>query len=170
MTSDDCDVLTSLTTPILWLKHLGFLQELEDRLLAIVLIIMIASHHLPPTNQTILPHKGDLRNATINVSIMGSEAEQKTAMAGLKSATGYLQAKVANRLQTRFTPVLAFKLDDSVKKSVAISRLIDEALADEQAPALQDEDEREAGDDDDAPEDKEDGDETGHTKGGPEHR
>lgn len=111
---------------------------------------------------------GDLRNATINVSIMGSEAEQKTAMAGLKSATGYLQAKVANRLQTRFTPVLAFKLDDSVKKSVAISRLIDEALADEQAPALQDEEEREAGDDDDAPEDKEDGDETDHTKGGPE--
>lgn len=72
---------------------------------------------------------GDLRNATVFVSTMGTEAEQKLAMRGLEHAAGFLQAKVAARLQTRFTPALAFKRDDSVKKSIAISRLIDEALA-----------------------------------------
>src|SRR5262249_34696422 len=72
---------------------------------------------------------GDLRNATVHVSVMGSEADQRRAMNGLKSAAGFLQAKVAARLQTRFTPVLAFKLDESVKKSIEISRLIDDALA-----------------------------------------
>ena len=72
---------------------------------------------------------GDRRNATVYVSIMGTPAEQKTAMQGLKSAAGFLQSRVANRLQTRFTPVLGFKLDDSVRKSVAMSRLIDETLA-----------------------------------------
>src|SRR5262245_43372479 len=72
---------------------------------------------------------GDLRNATIHVSVMGTESEQELALRGLKHAAGYLQSKVAARLQTRFTPTLSFKRDDSVKKSIAISRLIDEALA-----------------------------------------
>lgn len=38
---------------------------------------------------------GDLRSAAIAVSIMGSEAEQDLAMHGLRSATGFLQSKVA---------------------------------------------------------------------------
>src|SRR4051794_35895648 len=57
---------------------------------------------------------GDLRNATVFVSTMGTEAEQKLAMRGLLHAAGFLQAKVAARLQTRFTPALSFKRDDSV--------------------------------------------------------
>ena len=71
----------------------------------------------------------DMRHATVHVSIMGTESEQNLAMRGLQHATGFLQAKVAARLQTRFTPVLAFKRDDSVKKSFEITRLIDETIA-----------------------------------------
>jgi ribosome-binding factor A len=79
---------------------------------------------------------GDMRHATVFVTIMGTETEQKRAMQGLLSAAGFLQARVAARLQTRFTPILAFKRDDSVKKSIEISRLIDETLAaDRQAHA-----------------------------------
>ncbi len=72
---------------------------------------------------------GDLRQATVYVSVMGTEAEQKLALRGLKHAAGFFQSKVAERLQTRVTPFLSFKLDDSVKKSIAIGRLIDEAIA-----------------------------------------
>jgi ribosome-binding factor A len=75
---------------------------------------------------------GDLRHATVYVSIMGTQAEQKRAMDGLHHAAGFLQARVAARLQTRFTPVLSFKLDDSVKKSIELSRLIDEAVSSDQ--------------------------------------
>src|SRR3954462_10477648 len=79
---------------------------------------------------------GDLRNATVSVSIMGTEAEQKRVMKGLQHAVGFLQSRVAARLQTRFTPALTFQLDDSVKKSIEISRLIDATLAaDPQAQA-----------------------------------
>jgi ribosome-binding factor A len=70
----------------------------------------------------------DLRQATVYVSLMGTPAEQKLALRGLGHATGFLQAKVAARLQIRHTPVLRFKVDEGVKKSVEISRLIDEAL------------------------------------------
>jgi ribosome-binding factor A len=77
---------------------------------------------------------GDMRNATIHVSVMGNEAERKLALKGLKHASGFIQSRLAARLQSRFTPILAFKLDDSVKKSVEISRVIDEALAADRKP------------------------------------
>ena len=76
----------------------------------------------------------DLRNAVVYVSIMGNEAERKQTFRGLIHATGFLQARVAARLQTRFTPVLSFKHDESVKKSIEVTRLIDEALASDQRP------------------------------------
>lgn len=99
---------------------------------------------------------GDLRNATVFVSLMGTDAQQKLALRGLRHAGGFLQAKVAARLQTRFTPVLTFKVDEGVKKSIEISRLIDEAIASdragrEQAPAAEGAASHEH--DDDAPDD-----------------
>ena len=41
---------------------------------------------------------GDLRHATILVSVMGTEAEQKRAIQGLNHAAGFLQSRVAARL------------------------------------------------------------------------
>jgi ribosome-binding factor A len=76
----------------------------------------------------------DLRIATVFVSIMGTEAQRMQAFRGLVHATGFLQARVAARLQTRFTPVLSFKHDDSVKKSVELGRVIEEAIASDQRP------------------------------------
>ena len=57
------------------------------------------------------------------------KTRESEACAGLDAAAGFLQARVAARLQTRFTPVLSFKHDDSVRKSAELSRLIDEAVA-----------------------------------------
>lgn len=71
----------------------------------------------------------DLRNAIVFVSVMGTEAEQKLALKGLESASGFLQAKVAARLQTRTTPHLIFKRDVGIKRSIEMSKIIDDALA-----------------------------------------
>lgn len=71
---------------------------------------------------------GDLRHAKVYVSLMGDEKERKLTLAGLKSACGYLQRKVADRLDTRFTPILSIIEDDSVKKSLEMSRLLREVL------------------------------------------
>jgi ribosome-binding factor A len=78
---------------------------------------------------------GDLRFATVFVSIMGNESERRRSLGGLDSATGFLQARVAARLQTRFTPVLTFRYDESVRKSAEVSRIIDEAVASDRRPA-----------------------------------
>ncbi len=76
---------------------------------------------------------GDLHNATVFVSVMGTESEQNTAMKGLQSAAGFLQAKVAARLQSRTTPHLIFKRDVGVKRSIEMSQIIDDALAADRA-------------------------------------
>lgn len=71
---------------------------------------------------------GDLQHAKIYVSIMGTPREQDLCMHGLKHATGFIQSRLAARLQTRFTPAVKFVLDQGVKKSIEMSRLINEAL------------------------------------------
>ena len=71
----------------------------------------------------------DLRAAKVFVTIMGDAKAQSLAMHGLNSARGFIQAKVANRLQTKHTPVLSFVLDPSVKKSIEVSRALQAVLA-----------------------------------------
>ena len=46
----------------------------------------------------------DLRHAKVHVSVMGDEAHQKLSLRGLQSAAGFLQAKIAERIEIRYTP------------------------------------------------------------------
>jgi ribosome-binding factor A len=77
---------------------------------------------------------GDLQHAKVYVSVMGTPAQQQLTLRGLRHAAGFVQSKLAQRLQTRFTPVIRFVLDQGVKNSIEMTRLINEALA-PQAPA-----------------------------------
>jgi ribosome-binding factor A len=71
---------------------------------------------------------GDLRHAKVHVSVMGDENRQQLSLQGLQSAAGYLQAKCAQRLELRYTPKIAFHLDQGVKKSIEVSRILAEVL------------------------------------------
>ena len=73
----------------------------------------------------------DMRQARIHVSIMGDEKKQTLCLRGLESATGFLQKKVGKRIDTRYTPRLKFILDQGVKHSLEVSRILNEVLPDE---------------------------------------
>lgn len=68
----------------------------------------------------------DLREAKVHVSIRGDENQQRLSLHGLRSAAGYLQQKVGHRIETRYIPKLRFELDVGVKKSLEITRILDE--------------------------------------------
>lgn len=70
----------------------------------------------------------DMRQAKVHVSIMGDDTKQRLALKGLESAAGFLQTKVAKRIDTRYTPRLAFVLDLGVKRSIEISQILQEVL------------------------------------------
>ncbi|TWT86300.1 Ribosome-binding factor A [Pseudobythopirellula maris] len=79
----------------------------------------------------------DLRLAKVNVSVMGNDAAQSRCLHGLESAAGFLQSKLANRIDTRYTPKLKFVLDQGVKKSIAIAKALAEVLPEDE-PATDD--------------------------------
>ena len=70
----------------------------------------------------------DMRAATVHVSVMGSPAKEELALKGLASSAGFLQAQVAERIETRYTPRLKFKLDSGVKRSIEIARVLSEVM------------------------------------------
>jgi ribosome-binding factor A len=80
----------------------------------------------------------DMRQAKVYVSIMGNETKQQLSLRGLQSAAGFLQSKVARRIDTRYTPRLEFVLDQGVKQSIAIAEILKRVLpADETAAAAE---------------------------------
>jgi ribosome-binding factor A len=88
---------------------------------------------------------GDLQHAKIYVSVMGDEEHQKETLYALNGAAGFVQSQLADRMKTRFLPVLTFVLDQGIKKSLEISKLIQEALAN--PSKLSDSDQEEESDD-----------------------
>jgi len=72
----------------------------------------------------------DMRLARVHVSIMGDETKQNLCLRGLESASGFLQNKVGNRIDTRYTPKLKFVIDQGVKHSLAVARILNEVLPD----------------------------------------
>ena len=81
----------------------------------------------------------DMRQAKVYVSIMGDDAAQSLCLHGLQSSAGYLQQKIAKRIDTRYTPRIAFHLDMGVKKSIAIARMLEDVLPEESAQSEADE-------------------------------
>lgn len=71
---------------------------------------------------------GDMRVAKVYVSVMGDESRQQLSLRGLQNAAGFLQSKVGKRIDTRYTPRIQFVLDQGVKNSLAISRILQEVL------------------------------------------
>jgi ribosome-binding factor A len=75
---------------------------------------------------------GDLRSAKVHVSVMGEDNVVRLSMGGLNAARGFIQSKIAERLDLQYTPVLTFVLDDGVKKSIEAARILRE-LAEQRA-------------------------------------
>jgi ribosome-binding factor A len=68
----------------------------------------------------------DLRAARVYVSVLGSEAEREKALEGLRSAHGFLQARIAAELRIKRTPTLTFHYDESIERGARLSRLLDQ--------------------------------------------
>jgi len=75
----------------------------------------------------------DLRQATVYVSVLGTERKREATLAGLNSSHGMLQAAINRELRLKRTPLLAFEYDPTVERGMRLSRLIDELAPDEHA-------------------------------------
>ena len=73
----------------------------------------------------------DLRYTKVYVSFL-EEDRVKNAMAGLKSAGGYLRRELGHNLQLRYAPEIVWSLDDSITYGAKMLKLINSLeIADE---------------------------------------
>lgn len=106
---------------------------------------------------------GDLQHCKIHVSIYGSEEDRQQALAGLRSAAGYIKGELSRRLNMRRTPEVVFQLDRGIEKGTAVlsllNRLGEERRQQDGAGADGDADSSEVAGDDvlDSPEASQDG-------------
>ncbi len=77
---------------------------------------------------TFVEVSGDMRQAKVHVSVMGDDTKQQLALRGLQNSAGYLQSKVGNRIDTRYTPRIQFELDKGMKNAMMVTRILDEVL------------------------------------------
>ncbi len=78
----------------------------------------------------------DMAFADVHISVMGTDVQQSTYMAGLQNAHGVLQKLIAKKLRTRVCPSIRLHLDKSLKKGFETIQMIDKAmdeLSDDQA-------------------------------------
>lgn len=87
------------------------LQELKDPRLGFVTV-------------TDVRITGDLREATVYVSLFGSDEEKKNTLAGLAKANGFIRSEVGKRLGIRYSPQIGFKEDQSLDYGMKIEKIL----------------------------------------------
>ena len=70
---------------------------------------------------------GDIRVARVFVSTLDPDADPQPVLASLERANGFLRSRVARLLRLRHTPELRFSLDESSRRGLELTRLIDAA-------------------------------------------
>ena len=70
----------------------------------------------------------DLRTAKIFVSVLGTESERKSSLAGLRSAAGFIRRELGNRLRLKYVPEITVIYDKSIEEGARISALIDSVV------------------------------------------
>ena len=69
---------------------------------------------------------GDLRQATVYVSLFGDDTKKKGTMDALRSANGYIRSEVGKRLKIRYSPEIEFREDNSLDYGMKIDRLLND--------------------------------------------
>lgn len=77
---------------------------------------------------------GDLKSATVYVSILGNADQQKRGLTKLSEQRSRIQELMAKSIVLKYTPVLKFVVDDSLVRGNRVMQILDEL---EKAPTPQ---------------------------------
>ena len=71
----------------------------------------------------------DLRHARVSVSVLNSKNVKQT-LAGLKSSSGFIRSRIAEKINLRVTPELIFELDSSMQYGEKIDTILKDIMKD----------------------------------------
>ncbi len=102
--------------------------EAIREVVATAVLMQIRDPRVCNVTVTFVEVSGDMRHAKVHVSVLGDEKVQRLSLQGLRSSAGFLQEKIARRIDTRYTPKLQFVLDKGSENAEAINRILEEVL------------------------------------------
>ena len=115
-------------------RTLRIAREIKE-IVSRVIILELADPRLGFVTVTEVEVTPDLRTAQVKLSVLGDPADGKLCLKAIEHARGRIQSEVNASLMTKVVPRLTFVLDDRVKKSIEISRLINKARAEYREPS-----------------------------------
>jgi len=98
----------------------GLIQEELSRLL----LREVKDPRLHQVTITGVRVSADLRHARVLFTGSGHPGGVKEALAGLRSAAGFLRGQLGRTLRLRYAPELTFEVDDSVERSLHVAALL----------------------------------------------
>ncbi len=102
--------------------------EAIREVVSMAILVELKDPRIQHVTVTFVEVSPDMRQAKIHVSVMGDETQQRLTLIGLQNSAGFLQQKISNRLDTRYTPRLTFVLDKGIKNAMAVTRILNEVL------------------------------------------
>jgi len=105
--------------------------ECIRQVVSMAILVELKDPRISDVTVTFVEVSADMRNAKVHVSVMGDEAKQKLCLKGLQNSAGFLQQKINERIDTRYVPKIRFVLDQGVKNSIAVTRILEEVLPDD---------------------------------------
>ena len=107
--------------------------ELIRRALADIIRDQLSDRGLGILSITAAKITRDLSRATVFITILGEEEEQKRATDILNEESSALRRELSRTLNLRHTPEIEFRYDFSLERGVRLSRLIDDLSISSQA-------------------------------------
>ena len=107
------------------------IEELLRRELSSLIIHQLKDPRAGLISVTGVQLSDDQRSAKVRVTVHGEAADIEETLRVLTKAHGFLQCRIAENVDLRFTPVLTFVEDEDVMKARRIGTLIDQARKDD---------------------------------------
>jgi len=105
-------------------RRIERLGSLLQREISTIVTHELSDPHVGFVTITGVTLSDDMQHATVDVSVMGDKAAQERSVHALRRARGHIQGLVGERLKLRWTPILSFRVDEGVKRSIRISGIL----------------------------------------------
>jgi len=115
-------------------KHSQRAQRVGDQIqreLAEILRLHVKDPRIGMVTVTAVEVSPDLSHAKIFVTHLAGAEQAAGVLAALQHTAGYLRSELSHRLDLYSVPQLHFAYDDSIESGFRLSKLIDDAIADD---------------------------------------
>jgi ribosome-binding factor A len=103
------------------------INEQLRREIADIVLGEVKDPRVGPVTVTGVRTAPDLTLARVFVQILGSAADRKETLAGLRAATPFIRMALGQRIRLRRVPELRFELDLNLEHAIRIEQLLQEA-------------------------------------------